>query len=76
MADKCGTEHITVEDYYKLLWWVTRSLMEIRHGCNNPSEIATKCLDGIATLLNEIESRETPQGLLGKLKKRLSKAVK
>ena len=71
MADKRGTEHITVEDYYTLLWWVTKGLMAIRHGEGNPSEIATKYLDGIATLLKGIEDREPPQGLLGKIKKGL-----
>ena len=58
---------ITIEDYYTLMWWAVKGFRAIQCG-EPPHETATKYIDGITELINEIEKRSAPS-----IKERLRK---
>lgn len=51
MADR---RIIEAQEYYKLMWWAVKGFQLILHG-EPPKETAMKYLDGIGTLVNELE---------------------
>ena len=60
---------IPSEEYYRLLWWTAKGFMDILHGkYENLQETAKKYLDGITTLVNQVEEPES-KGLVKKWRK-------